>query len=61
MADALLASVAYMHWRDGHLAHHKHVGTPSDPSTARLGESLYRFLPRCVVGNWRDGVAAAEH
>ena len=32
------------------------VATPRDPASARLGESLYMFLPRSVVGNLRDGV-----
>jgi alkane 1-monooxygenase len=59
LADALLATYGYGHWRDGHLAHHRNVGTPHDAATARLGESFFAFLPRCVAGNWRDGVAAA--
>lgn len=32
------------------------VATPRDPASARLGESLYNFLPRSVVGNLRDGI-----
>ena len=32
------------------------VATPKDPASARLGESLYNFLPRSVVGNLRDGI-----
>jgi len=34
------------------------VATHEDPATARLGESLYAFLPRTVLGNLRDGYAA---
>ena len=60
LADFLLSTYGYAHWRDGHLAHHRNVGTPGDPATARLGESLFEFMPRCVVGNVRDAVAAAE-
>lgn len=30
--------------------HHKNVGTESDPSTARRGESLLKYLSRSVVG-----------
>ncbi|MEO1001192.1 MAG: alkane 1-monooxygenase, partial [Pseudomonadota bacterium] len=34
-----------------HLAvHHRHVGTPKDPSTAPLGQGFWRFLPRLL---WR--------
>ena len=32
------------------------VATQRDPASARLGESLYTFMPRSVVGNLRDGV-----
>ncbi len=30
------------------------VATVDDPASARLGESLYRFVPRSVAGNWKD-------
>lgn len=29
-----------------------------DPTTARMGESLYMFIPRSVVGNVEDSVHA---
>ena len=49
-ADALLASVLYAHFRSEHLlVHHRHVGTPADPVTARYGESFYRFFPRVLI------------
>lgn len=32
------------------------VATLKDPASARLGESLYTFMPRSVVGNLHDGV-----
>ncbi|HUO55321.1 MAG TPA: fatty acid desaturase, partial [Rhodoblastus sp.] len=31
--------------------HHRLVGLPDDPGTARRGESLYAFMPRSFVGN----------
>ena len=34
------------------------MATWEDPATARLGESLYMFVPRSVVGNLRDGWVA---
>jgi alkane 1-monooxygenase len=34
--------------------HHKWVGTPQDPATARLGESIYRFWPRSILGAYRN-------
>jgi alkane 1-monooxygenase len=54
--NILLASVTYPHFAIEHVrGHHRHVGTPRDPATARLGESVYRFLPRTVWG----GVSSA--
>ena len=58
LGEILLASVSYTHFAIEHVhGHHRHVGTPHDPATARLGESFYRFLPRTLVGSvtsaWR--------
>jgi alkane 1-monooxygenase len=58
LGDLLLMSVTYPHFAIEHVhGHHRHVGTPRDPATARYGESLYAFLPRTVVGGvgsaWR--------
>ncbi|MGB0799528.1 MAG: fatty acid desaturase, partial [Planktomarina sp.] len=39
MADILLAMVLYSHFRSEHLlVHHRYVGTPKDPVTARYNE-----------------------
>lgn len=56
-ADLLLASVLYSHFRSEHLlVHHRYVGTPKDPVTARYGESFWRFFPRvlqqCARSAW---------
>lgn len=49
--EILLASVAYGHFASEHLGnHHRYVGTPKDPVTARYGEGFWRFLPRAVWG-----------
>lgn len=49
MADILLASVLYGHFRSEHLlVHHRYVGTPRDPVSARYGESFYRFFVRVL-------------
>jgi len=49
MADLLLAMVLYSHFRSEHLlVHHRYVGTPRDPVTARYGEGFYRFYPRVL-------------
>ncbi|MEM9343637.1 MAG: alkane 1-monooxygenase [Pseudomonadota bacterium] len=51
LADILLASVFYSHFRSEHLlVHHRYVGTPRDPVTARYGESFFRFFSRVLPG-----------
>ncbi len=61
-ADLLLASVLYSHFRSEHLlVHHRYVGTPKDPVTARYNEGFWRFFPRvlreCLVSSWRAEAA----
>ena len=58
MAEILMTSVSYSHFCVEHvLGHHKHVGTPQDPATARKNENIYLFLPRTLWGGlvsaWR--------
>ena len=51
MAGLLLLPSLYMHFTIEHnRGHHKYVGTPSDPATARYGESLYAFWLRSSIG-----------
>jgi alkane 1-monooxygenase len=33
--------------------HHHHVATPIDPTSARFGESYWRYLPRAIIGGVR--------
>ncbi|MEM6265446.1 MAG: alkane 1-monooxygenase [Bacteroidota bacterium] len=55
LAQALLLSSCYLHFFVEHnRGHHKHVATPLDPATARLGESVYAFWIRSVFGGWRS-------
>jgi len=58
MADILLAMVLYSHFRSEHLmVHHRYVGTPRDPVTARYNEGFHRFFPRvlrqCLISAFR--------
>jgi alkane 1-monooxygenase len=58
LGEILLATTSYAHFAIEHVyGHHRRVATPEDPATARAGETLYRFLPRCVAGSlasaWR--------
>lgn len=49
LADLLLASVLYSHFRSEHLlVHHRHVGTPADAVTARYNEGFHRYFPRVL-------------
>lgn len=49
IADLLLASVLYSHFRSEHLlVHHRYVGTPRDAVTARYNENFYLFFPRVL-------------
>lgn len=49
MAQSLLLSSLYMHFFIEHnRGHHKNIGTPHDPVTARLNENIYQFVGRCV-------------
>lgn len=51
----LLTSVGYHGFKIEHVrGHHVHVATPLDNSTARLGESVYAFVPRALLRNVFD-------
>ncbi len=53
LAKILLATVSYMHFIIEHnQGHHVKVATKEDPSSARKGESFYRFLPRSIYGSY---------
>lgn len=50
---ALLFLVNNPHFRIEHVYnHHKTVGTPRDPATAKLGETIWGFVPRSIVGQY---------
>ena len=58
----LMSMITYGHFSIGHVAgHHRWVGTPRDPASARLGDSLYAFHARALIGGvglaWRAEAA----
>ena len=54
MAKALLTTALYTQFYIEHnRGHHLWVATEEDPSSARLGESLYQFWVRSVLGVYR--------
>lgn len=51
VAKSLLMTAFYMHFNIEHnRGHHKYVGTPEDPSSARFNESIYAFWIRSISG-----------
>ena len=55
LAKIALAQSFYGHFYIEHnRGHHVRVATPEDPASARVGESVYAFLPRTVVGSLRS-------
>ncbi len=55
LARILLAPTMYTHFTMEHnFGHHKHVATPDDPATARLGEPIFRFWVRSIGGSFNN-------
>lgn len=53
LGKALLLLIAYMHYYIDHNAgHHTLVATREDASSARMGESFFRFFPRTLIGSY---------
>ena len=58
LSKIALAPVAYGHFFVEHnKGHHRHVATPHDPASSRMGESFYAFLPRTMTGSLRSAWA----
>jgi len=57
-AKIALALPTYGHFTLEHnRGHHVRVATPEDPASARLGENVYRFAMRDMIGNIKGGWA----
>ncbi|MGW5770601.1 alkane 1-monooxygenase [Streptomyces longwoodensis] len=55
LARLALAQAGYGHFYVEHNhGHHVRVATREDPASSRLGESVWAFLPRTVVGSLRS-------
>lgn len=55
LSKLALAQSCYGHFHVEHnRGHHLRVATPQDPASARMGESIYRFIPRSIVGGLRS-------
>ncbi len=54
LAKLVLAPTCYGHFYVEHnRGHHRDVATPADPASARMGESIWRFVLREMPGAWR--------
>lgn len=55
LARALLLTSLYMHFIVEHnRGHHRRVGTPDDPASARYGEPIFAFWLRTIVFSFRS-------
>ncbi|MUL81728.1 MULTISPECIES: alkane 1-monooxygenase [unclassified Mycolicibacterium] len=55
LSKVALAQTCYGHFFVEHnRGHHVRVATPDDPASSLLGQSLYRFIPRSVIGGLRS-------
>lgn len=49
------AKIFYSHFKDEHVqGHHKKLSTPEDPSTSRMNESFYAYVPRELYGTHKN-------
>jgi len=56
LAKFALAVPGYGHFCVEHnRGHHRHVATPDDPASARMGESIYAFMLREIPGGFSRG------
>lgn len=57
-AKIVIACCGYGHFNIEHnKGHHKHVATPEDPASARMGESLYKFASRELPGAFKRAMS----
>jgi len=50
LGDMLMGMALYGHYRSEHiLVHHRFVGTPHDPVTAKYREHFWKFYPRVLI------------
>jgi alkane 1-monooxygenase len=55
MGGLLLSTVTYAGFKVEHVrGHHVHVSTPDDASSSRYNQSLYDFLPKAFVRNFKN-------
>ena len=57
LSHLALVPTGYNHFRVEHpYGHHKRAATPEDPASSQMGETLYEFLPRTVLGSLKSAI-----
>ncbi len=57
LSHLALVPSGYNHFRIEHpYGHHKRAATPEDPASSQMGETLYDFLPRTVIGSFKSAI-----
>ena len=57
LSHLALVPSGYNHFRIEHpYGHHKRAATPEDPASSQMGETLYEFLPRTVIGSFKSAI-----
>ena len=57
LSHMALVPTGYNHFRVEHpYGHHKRAATPEDPASSQMGETLYEFLPRTVLGSLKSAI-----
>jgi alkane 1-monooxygenase len=52
-AKFLLSTTSYIHYFIEHnRGHHKNVATLGDPTTSKLNQTIYSFIPNAIIGSW---------
>jgi alkane 1-monooxygenase len=45
----------FTHYQIDHVqGHHRYVATPEDPSTARLNQTVFDYIPKSFIGEWKS-------
>ena len=55
MGTLTYSKALYSHFFIEHIkGHHKNVATPLDPATGFMGENVFEFIPRSVIGGYKS-------
>lgn len=62
LGKMLLCSVCYGHFYIEHIwGHHRHLASSKDSATAKIGETIYQFIPRSMTGSYKNAAKIGEN